>query len=142
MAGDWIKVEMETPDKPEIGFIARTCRVTTAEAFEAWFRLWCWFDRQTENGEVQFFTSDDADRIARMPGIGNAISTDQGCGWVTFHARGATIVNWDRHNGNNAKKRALTNRRVSKWREAEKRNPHGPPPTRRNPPSVTTETRM
>ena len=131
MAGDWIKVEMDTPDKPEIGFIARACGVTPPVAFEAWFRLWCWFDRQTENGEVQFFTPEDADRIARLPGIGDALSTDQGCGWVTFHARGATIVNWDKHNGNNARKRAQTNRRVSRWREAEKRGPHGPPPTAR-----------
>lgn len=119
MAGDWIKVEMETPDKPEMGFIARACGVSQAAAFEGWFRLWCWFDRQTENGEVPFFTPDDADRIARLQGIGNAISTDQGCGWVTFHARGASIVNWDRHNGNNAKKRCLANRRKVDFRQRE-----------------------
>ena len=130
MAGDWIKVEMETPDKPEIGYIARFCGVTTDMAFSAWFRLWCWLDRQTDNGEVRFFAPEDADRIARLPGIGNALSSDQGCGWITFHARGGSIVNWDRHNGNNAKKRALSNRRKVDWREREterKRNASGVP---------------
>ena len=117
MAGDWIKVEKTTPDKPEIGFIARACGVSTIEAVGAWFVLWCYFDEHTADGEMRFFTPDDADRVARLPGIGNALSADQGCGCVTYHKSGASIVNWDRHNGNNAKKRCQSNRRKTEWRE-------------------------
>ena len=114
MAGDWIKVEMDTPDKPEMGFIARTCSTTTADTFIAWFRLWCWFDQQTDTGEVRFFSPDDADRIARLPGIGHAL---EGCGWITYHAGGASVTNWDRHNGSSAKKRAIECKRKADYRE-------------------------
>lgn len=119
MAGDWIKVEKCTPDKPEIGFISRACDVTPEQAFAAFFRLWAYLDEQTADGEVKFLSPEDCDRIGKLPGLGNALSSDLGCGWVTFHQAGASIVNWDRHNGNNAKKRALSNRRKADWRERE-----------------------
>lgn len=117
MAGDWIKVEMATPNKPEMAFIAKACGVSMDTAFAAWFRLWCWLDHHTENGEVQFFGPEDADRIAGVPGIGNALSSDKGCGWITFHQVGAAVVNWDRHNGDSAKKRAMKTDRQRRWRQ-------------------------
>ena len=117
MAGDWIKVEMNTPDKPELRHIARVCGVSLGEAFIAWFRLWSYFDRETASGDVANLTAADCDDVARLPGIGNALSVNGGCGWIVFHATGASIVNWDRHNGKSAKKRVMTNRRVSRWRE-------------------------
>ena len=117
MAGDWIKVEKATPDKPEVGFIARACGVSQADAFLAWFRLWSYLDDQISDGSVRMWTPEDCDRIGRLPGLGNALSSDQGCGWITFHGSGATVTNWDRHNGQSAKKRCQTNRRVSHWRD-------------------------
>ena len=106
MAGDWIKVEMNTPDKPELRHIARMCGVSLGEAFIAWFRLWSDFDRHTADGEVRFFTSADCDDVAQLPGIGAALSSDGGCGWLVFHANGMTVTHWDWHNGKSAKNRA------------------------------------
>ena len=117
MAGDWLKVEKITPDKPEIGHIARACGISPVEAFAAWFRLWVYFDTVTADGDVRFLTPDDVDRVARQPGLGNALSSDQGCGWITFHAGGATITNWDRHNGESAKQRALDTDRKRRARK-------------------------
>jgi hypothetical protein len=107
MAGDWMKVEKATPDKPEIRHIARSCRVSIDKAFSAWFRLWCWLDSETETGDVRHLTPADCDDIGRLPGLGAALACDvQGCGWIRFHAAGATVINWDRHNGQSAKRRA------------------------------------
>ena len=119
MADEWIKVEKTTPDKIEMRQIARACAVSLGVAFAAWFRLWCYLDSHTADGEVKNLTPADCDDVARLPGIGNALSVDGGCGWIVFHATGASIVNWDRHNGKSAKKRAMTNRRVSRWRDKE-----------------------
>ena len=116
MANEWIKVEKNTPEKPEIRHISRACNVSPGMAFAAWFRLWSYFDSETADGEVKFLTPTDCDAIARLPGIGMALSIDHGCGWIVFHQSGATIVNWDRHNGKSAKKRAMTNRRIARWR--------------------------
>ena len=125
MAGDWIKVEKATPDKPEIRHIARACEVSIGEAFAAWFRLWCYLDCATADGEVRFLKPEDCDDVARLPGIGEALSHDHGCGWIVFHARGATVANWDRHIGESAKQRALaTDRKRKQRRETTDKKDH------------------
>jgi len=105
MAGDWIKVEKVTPDKQEIRLIARSCGVSLAEAFTAWFRLWCWLDGETDSGHMNVLTATDCDDLGRLVGLGNALVK---VGWIEFFADGgAILINWDRHNGESAKKRAL-----------------------------------
>jgi hypothetical protein len=100
----WIKVETHTPDKAEIRHIARLCHCTKAEAFLAFFRVYVWLDEQTEDGHVDFFTPEDADEIADLPGFGEAL---QEVRWITFGPTGAVVSNWERHNGQSAKRRCL-----------------------------------
>ncbi|MEY4385237.1 MAG: hypothetical protein RLY20_520 [Verrucomicrobiota bacterium] len=100
----WIKVETHTPDKAEIRHIARLCHCTKAEAFLAFFRVFVWLDEQTEDGHVDFFTPADADEIAQLDGFGAAL---QEVRWITFSATGAVVANWERHNGQSAKRRCL-----------------------------------
>jgi hypothetical protein len=110
----WIKVETHTPDKTELRQIARVCGCTKADAFLAFFRLFVWLDEQTENGQVDYFTADDADEIAGLKGFGEAL---QEVRWITFGPRGAVVANWDRHNGKSAKKRCLEAERSRRQRE-------------------------
>ncbi len=100
----WIKVETHTPDKAEIRHIARRCHCTKAEAFLAFFRLFVWLDEQTDDGHVEFFTPEDADDLAGLPGFGDAL---QEVRWITFSPGGAVVSNWDRHNGQSAKRRCM-----------------------------------
>jgi hypothetical protein len=100
----WIKIETHTPDKAEIRHIARVCRCTKAEAFLAFFRVFVWLDEQTDDGQVEFFTPEDADEIAGLPGFGAALQVVR---WITFGPTGAVVSNWDRHNGQSAKRRCL-----------------------------------
>ena len=100
----WIKIETHTPDKAEIRHMARLCGCTKAEAFLAFFRVFVWLDEQTEDGHVDYFTSADADEIAGLPGFGDAL---QEVRWLTFGPTGAVVANWDRHNGQSAKRRCL-----------------------------------
>ena len=100
----WIKVETHTPDKAEIRHIARRCHCTKAEAFLAFFRLFVWLDEQTDDGHVEFFTPEDADDLAGLPGFGDAL---QEVRWITFSPGGAVESNWDRHNGQSAKRRCM-----------------------------------
>ena len=114
MAGDWLKVEKATCDKPEIRCIARMCHVSLGDAFLAWFRLWSWLDGETETGHIGMLTPEDCDDIGRLPGIGRAVAE---AGWLEFLPDGSAIVrNWDRHNSESAKKRALVNRRMAAYR--------------------------
>ena len=109
----WIKVETHTPDKTEIRQIARLCQCSKAEAFLAFFRVFVWLDEQTENGQVEFFTPDDADEIGGLPGLGHALETVR---WITFSPGGAVVANWERHNGESAKKRCLAAERIKRYR--------------------------
>ena len=100
----WIKIETHTPDKAEVRQIARLCHCTKADAFLAFFRVFVWLDEETEDGHVEFFTPADADEIGGLPGLGAALETVH---WITFNATGAVVANWDRHNGQSAKRRCL-----------------------------------
>ncbi len=113
----WIKVETHTPDKAEIRQIARLCHCTKAEAFLAFFRVFVWLDEQTEDGHVDFFTTADADEIGGLAGLGNALESVR---WITFGPGGAVVANWERHNGESAKKRCLAAERIRRFKE---RNP-------------------
>lgn len=103
MAGDWIKVEKHTPNKPELRYVARTCGCTQAEAFLAWFKLWSYLDDQTDDGYVRFLSASDADEIGTLCGLGAALAD---VGWLVFDAGGVQVVHWERHNGRSAKRRA------------------------------------
>ena len=110
----WIKIETHTPEKNELRHIARRCGCTKAEAFLAFFRLFAWLDEETDDGHVEFFTMQDADEIGGLSGFGEAL---QEVRWLTFSPRGAVVSNWDRHNGQSAKRRCLTAERNRRLRE-------------------------
>lgn len=109
----WIKVEIATPDKPEIVAAARLCGVSKADSFMAFFRLWAYFDEHTATGFVQGLCASDLDDMAGIKGFGKAMVR---VGWLTEDETGITIKNWDRHNGDSAKKRALNQKRNQKYR--------------------------
>lgn len=113
MAGDWIKVEKDTPDKPEILALAARLGVSQAEAFLACFRAWRWADSHTEDGNVRGVTPALLDTQVGVPGFAEALLE---VGWL--HARSGSLQfpNFDRHMSESAKKRALTGKRVSRHR--------------------------
>lgn len=115
MAGDWIKVEKLTPDKPELMAVARECGCTPGDAFAAWFRLWAYFDSATEDGTVRFMSASDADRLGTLSGLGAAMERT---GWLTFDADGCHVAKWSRHNGQSAKRRAVDAERKRQQRKA------------------------
>ena len=110
----WIKIETHTPDKAEIRHLARLCQCSKAEAFLAFFRVLVWLDEQTEDGHVDFFTPEDADDIAGVKGMGAALAEVR---WIMFGPGGAVVANWDRHNGQSAKRRCLDAERSRRLRE-------------------------
>ena len=109
MGWDWIKVDCSTPDKPELLRVASLCGCSQAEAFLGWFRLWAWLDQQTADGSVRFLSASEADNISTISGIAAAF---EAVGWLKFDADTGScqVLNWERHNGKSAKKRAQDTR--------------------------------
>lgn len=110
---NWMKVQKTTPDKPEILLIANALDKPQAEAFLAFFRLWTYFDDHTEEGEMPFFGFPFLDKQAGLPGFAQACTE---VGWLVVSGKTLYISNWDRHNSQSAKRRALDAERKAKAR--------------------------
>lgn len=114
MAANWIKVEVITPDKPEIFRLAEILKIDPDAVLGKVIRFWVWADQQTIDGNANSVTKNAIDRVAFMSGFADALIT---VGWLHESNGSLTLPNFDRHNGESSKKRALTNRRVSEHRK-------------------------
>ena len=110
MAGDWIKVETTTPDKPEVFVIAEALGTEPDAVLGKLIRLWVWADQQTYDGNAATVTRALLDRVAGAAGFAEAMIL---AGWLTDTPGGLVFPNFDRHNGQSAKSRGLTAKRVA-----------------------------
>ena len=109
----WLKVGVDTPYKTAIRNMAKDCGCTRGDAFLAWFDLYSWLDEQTADGRLE---TDHAE-LDRKAGLAGAAASLERSGWLTFADGVCTITNWEEHNGQNAKRRALDARRKTEIRE-------------------------
>jgi len=117
MAGDWIKIEHALPDKPEVFRLADLLGIDPDAVVGKLVRLWVWCDQQTVDGNALGVTDAFLDRITHQPGFSVALRK---VGWLQVRSGSLAIPRFDRHNGQTAKARAVTNRRVAAHRN--KRN--------------------
>ena len=127
MAGDWLKLEASTPDKPEVLAITATMGWDDPDlTVGKLFRVWRWFDQQTTDGNAHGVTSALLDRIAGVSGFAQAM---QKVGWLIVSADGLELPNFEKHNGATAKSRAQTAKRVASHRASEPSNAESNAPT-------------
>ena len=113
MAFAWIKIEDTTPDKPEVWAMAAKLGIDADAVVGKLVRIWIWADHQTIDGNAQSVTKALLDRCAGVAGFADAMME---AGWLVATSAGVSFVNFDRHNGETAKKRAQTSRRVQRHR--------------------------
>ncbi|WP_171893877.1 hypothetical protein, partial [Serratia marcescens] len=84
-------------------------------------RLWSWADQQTIDGNADCnavsVTKSAIDRITFVRGFAEAMLK---VGWLALDGEKLVFPNFERHNGNSTKKRALTNRRVANLRDSQR----------------------
>ena len=115
MAGDWIKVQQSTPDKPEVFRLAAELKIAPEHVVGCLVRLWVWADQQSIDGNALSVTNVTLDRIACNAGFAQALTN---VGWLVVNSDGTcTLPNFERHNGDSAKKRATTQKRVKNHRD-------------------------
>lgn len=114
MAGDWLKLECSTPDKPEVFAITAKMGWDDPDlTVGKLFRVWRWFDQQTTNGNASGVTPSLLDRIAGATGFAQAMES---AGWLTVTPEGLELPNFEKHNGATAKARCQTAKRVANHR--------------------------
>ena len=115
MAGDWMKIELELPDKPEVHYIANALNLDPDAVVGKLIRVWQWFNKHTLDGNAHGVTFSLLDRITCVTGFGEALML---AGWLEQHDKTLHMPKFDRHTSESSKKRALTNQRQSRFRNA------------------------
>jgi hypothetical protein len=113
VAGDWLKVEAVTPDKPEVFEIATQLNMSPTDAFGRLFLVWRWFDQHTKDGNAASVTPAYIDHVAGVSGFANAMKTVRWLLGGDDGKPGVSLPHFDYHNGKTAKSRALTAKRVA-----------------------------
>ena len=113
MAGDWLKVEKGTPEKPEVMAISHALQISLGDAFLCCFRVWRWADTHTVDGNAPRVTPAMINDIAHTPGFAQALID---VGWLHVREGALHLPNFDRHMGQSGKSRALTAKRVASHR--------------------------
>lgn len=115
MAGEWLKLELSTPDKPELLKLSRITQLHKDAVLGKLIRIWAWFDRNSVDGHVDGVVAADIDELALHDGFSIALKQ---VNWMDFSdtEQWVKLMNFDRHNGETAKTRALKTKRQEKWR--------------------------
>lgn len=111
VAGDWIKFEVATSDKPEVWVIADVLQIDPDAVVGKLLRVWAWFDQHTVDGNAPSVTSVLLDRLVGVTGFCNAMEK---AGWLERKGNAIGVTGFDKHNGESAKKRCQTAKRVAK----------------------------
>lgn len=112
----WIKLETHIFDKLEIFEIAEDLGIDPDSVVGKCCRVWSWFDLNTVDGVTSSVTESLLDRYCGIAGFCKSMIK---VGWMSKDFNGLSLPNYDRHNSQTAKNRALTAKRVSKHREKE-----------------------
>lgn len=111
MAGDWLKFEVSTLDKPEVLAIAGRLMLDPDAVVGKLLRVWAWFDSHTEDGHANVTLLSVALQLDRVVGVQGFVQVLHDVGWLTTTDNGVAMPNFGRHNGKSAKKRAEDARR-------------------------------
>ena len=123
MAGEWIKFESSLPEKPETLAITAAMGWTDPDlTVGKLMRLFRWFDQQTIDGNAARVTPALLDQVIGVTGLTMAVMS---VGWIVSTDNGIALAKFDRHNGESAKQRALTAKRVAKFKGNAKPNGKG-----------------
>jgi hypothetical protein len=112
MAGDWIKVQHVTPDKPEVWQIADRLGIDPDAVVGKLIRVWIWADQQTTGGTCNAPSVTKA-LLDRVAGVTQFCAAMIDAGWLEETETGIEFRNFDRHNGTSAKKRAQGSNRAA-----------------------------
>lgn len=115
MAGDWIKMRTNLASEPEVIGIADATGLDEDSVVGKLHKLWSWADQHTTDGNALSVTEKWIDRYLVASGFAQAMVS---VGWLTITSGGIQFPNFDRHNGQTGKRRALTKNRVQKARNA------------------------
>jgi hypothetical protein len=111
MAGDWIKMRSNLWDDPRVTRLADLTDTSEAAVIGGLYWLWSTADQHSTDGVMPGLSIKGVDRKTGITGFGQALCD---IGWLQDGTDGVQIPNFVEHNGDSAKKRCQTAKRVAK----------------------------
>jgi len=108
-----MKFEKSTLDKPEVFEMAEMLDIDPDAVVGKLLRVWNWFDDQSHNGDAPVTVRALLDRYTGVTGFTQSMES---VGWLSVDGKTMSLPNFDRHNGQTSKNRALTAKRMAKSR--------------------------
>ena len=106
----WIKMRTNLDTDPRVIMMADGLETTEIHVVGLLWKVWSWADQHSLDGNAISVTKTFLDRYLSVTGFGNAM---ENVGWLIADEEGLTFPNFEEHNGNTAKKRAQTAKRVA-----------------------------
>ena len=126
MAGDWIKMTHNLPEKPEVLAISGKTGLNRFDVVGRLFIVWRWFDNNTTDGNARGVTSVTLEECLFGYSSNVAfVSAVISAGWLVETDEGIHVVKFDEHISESAKVRAQTAKRVAKSKKKGKGNAAG-----------------
>jgi hypothetical protein len=116
MSGEWIKMRLDLASDPAVIRIRRALGLDVDAVVGKLHRLWSWADAHTVDGTAEGLDLEWVDETAGAPGFGACMLAS---GWLEETPNGVRFANFDRHNGQSAKVRALAKTRMKRIRCAD-----------------------
>jgi len=114
MAGDWIKWTKGLTRKREVVAIASRLEISRREVASTLMEVWEWADDNTVDCHVPSVTKAFLDELTGVTGIADAMENER---WLLETDSGISFPNFERHNGQTAKERALASNRQKRRRD-------------------------
>ncbi len=115
MSQDWMKFEKATLEKPEVFRMSASLQIERDLVVGKLLRAWAYFDTQTTDGILANSSQAFLDGIVGLPGFSAAMISVR---WLIEKRGSLCLPNFDRHNGETAKQRAMTSLRVQRYRKS------------------------
>jgi hypothetical protein len=110
MAGEWIKVRTNLWDDPRVSQLCELTNSSEATVVGGLYWLWASADEHTATGLMTGLSVATIDRKTGIKGLGAALLA---VAWVEETPEGIQIIRFGEHNGESAKARAQTAKRVA-----------------------------
>jgi len=113
MRRPWIKIEICTPDKPEVCSLATQLRLDSDAVVGKLVRLWSWAEVNRIDPNDLGVTKEFIDKLVGRKGFAQALEKT---GWLIETGEKLSFRNFKRHNSPVAQNKALTAKRVARHR--------------------------
>lgn len=105
MAGDWIKIRHALPRSGNVVRIMSACDADKLRTLGGLVSALLLFDEQTDDGHLSGYTLKVFDEVVGLPGLGDALCSEK-VAWMKETDDGLQLLEWGKHNGSSAKRRA------------------------------------